>query len=160
MPPPTEPVRLDKPAGPPDSSPGSSPWGAPASPYGAPGTTPYTTAGPYGGPQPYAGPQPYVGFVNPPDHPQATTSLILGGVGLFLGFSMGIGFFLSPFAWAIGRRAVREIDASQGRYGGRSQADAGRVMGIVGTVLLVLGIAALVILVASFVVVASGSTSP
>ena len=46
---------------------------------------------------------------------------------------------LSPFAWAIGAKAVREIDATPGRYGGRDQANAGKIMGIIGTVLLVLG---------------------
>ena len=40
-----------------------------------------------------------------------------------------------------GASAVREIDAAPGRYGGRDQANAGRIMGIIGTVLLVLGIA-------------------
>ena len=43
---------------------------------------------------------------------------------------------LSPFAWAIGGKAVREIDASQGALGGRQSAQIGYVLGIVGTVIL------------------------
>ncbi len=45
---------------------------------------------------------------------------------------------LSPFAWVIGGKAVREIDASQGALGGRQSAQIGYVLGIVGTVILVL----------------------
>ncbi|NUR06707.1 MAG: DUF4190 domain-containing protein [Nocardioidaceae bacterium] len=45
---------------------------------------------------------------------------------------------LAPFAWRIGKRAVDEIDASQGRLGGRGSAQAGYVMGIIGTALLAL----------------------
>jgi hypothetical protein len=43
---------------------------------------------------------------------------------------------VSPFAWVMGNRVVREIDAARGAVGGRSTADAGRVCGIIGTVLL------------------------
>ena len=55
-----------------------------------------------------------------PDHPKATTSLVLGILGLVL---CGV---LAPFAWVMGGRAVREIDASQGTVGGRGTANAGR----------------------------------
>lgn len=150
----TEPVRLDKP------EPG--PWGTPAGPP----TTPYTTAAPHGaaygsphGQRAPQGTQPYVGFVSAPDHPQASTAVILGAVGMAAGLSLGIGFLLSPFAWRIGAKAVREIDASQGRVGGRGQAEAGRVMGLVGTVFLVLGIAGMVVLISVFAVGFS-ATSP
>lgn len=74
----------------------------------------------------------------PRDHPQATTALVLGILGLVL---CGV---LAPFAWVIGGRAVREIDASGGAIGGRSQANAGRVLGIVGSVLLLLAVVATV----------------
>lgn len=43
---------------------------------------------------------------------------------------------LSPFAWYLGHKTVREIDASGGRYGGRAQAQAGYILGICGTALL------------------------
>jgi hypothetical protein len=95
---------------------------------------------PYGqppGPQvPYGSPQ-YTGMFGPvaPDHPQATTVLILGILGLVLCQ------FISPFAWVMGNRVIREIDASGGTIGGRSNANAGRICGIVGTILIGVGLA-------------------
>jgi hypothetical protein len=103
-----------------------------------PGQPPYGNYPPnqYGGP-PYA--------VAPPDHPQATTVLILGIV------SVAVCGFVAPFAWVIGNRVVREIDASHGQLGGRSQAQVGRIIGIVYTciigVALAIGVLALVIVV-------------
>jgi hypothetical protein len=47
---------------------------------------------------------------------------------------------IAPFAWSIGKKTRDEIDASGGRLGGRGQAQAGYVLGIVGTVLLGLGL--------------------
>ena len=47
---------------------------------------------------------------------------------------------VSPFAWAFGHSALKEIRASQGRLGGESQALTGMILGIVGTVLLILGL--------------------
>jgi uncharacterized membrane protein YjgN (DUF898 family) len=108
---------------------------------------------PFGGqpPNPY-GPPP-VGF-GAPEHPQATTVLILGILGLVL---CGV---LAPFAWVMGNRVVREIDASPGRYGGRSSANAGRICGIVGTILLgfslLIGVGGLAVLL---IAAASSSTS-
>src|SRR4029077_2256749 len=66
----------------------------------------------------------------PPNHPQAITVLVLGILGLVV---CGI---VGPFAWVMGNRAVREIDASQGALGGRTEANVGRILGIVATVLL------------------------
>jgi hypothetical protein len=43
---------------------------------------------------------------------------------------------LGPFAWSIGGKAVREIDASRGALGGRQNAQIGYVLGIAGTVIL------------------------
>lgn len=65
-----------------------------------------------------------------PDHPRATTALVLGIIGIAACPVLG------PFAWSIGGKAVKEIDASGGAYGGRGQAQAGYIMGIIGTVLL------------------------
>jgi uncharacterized membrane protein YjgN (DUF898 family) len=102
--------------------PGQPPYGNyPPNPYGAP---------PYG--------------VGGPDHPQATLVLILGIVGIVV---CGVA---APFAWVMGNRVVREIDASNGQVGGRSQAQAGRICGIIGTGLIALG---LLILVAAVVVI-------
>jgi uncharacterized membrane protein YjgN (DUF898 family) len=96
---------------------------------------------PYGPPNQYGAP-PY-GFAAP-EHPQATTVLILGILGLVLCQ------LISPFAWVMGNRVVAEIDASNGQVGGRSQANAGRICGIVGTVLIGL---ALLVAVAGVVIV-------
>lgn len=63
-------------------------------------------------------------------HAQATTVLILGVVGLVACQ------LLSPFAWSMGNKTLREIDASGGQLGGRSEANAGRILGIIGTCLL------------------------
>jgi uncharacterized membrane protein YjgN (DUF898 family) len=78
----------------------------------------------------------------PPNHPQAITVLVLGILGLVV---CGI---LGPFAWVMGNRAVREIDASRGAFGGRTEANVGRILGIVATVLMIVGLA--VVLVFAF----------
>jgi hypothetical protein len=81
-----------------------------------------------------AAPPPTGGYAQPENHPKATTALVLGIVGLVC---CG---FVAPFAWSVGKKTVNEIDASGGRYGGRGQAQAGYILGIVGTVLLILGL--------------------
>ncbi len=71
----------------------------------------------------------------PPDHPKAMTALVLGIIGMAsILMCCGLGLFLSPFAWVMGSRVVREIDASGGAQGGRGNANIGRILGIVGTV--------------------------
>ena len=74
----------------------------------------------------------------PPKHPQAVTAMVLGILGIAV---CGI---LAPIAWSIGGKAVREIDANPSAYSGRSEANAGKIMGIVGTCLIVLGIVAFI----------------
>jgi len=103
------------------------------------------------GPPPYQQPDygQYAFTPRPPAHNSATTAMALGLIGLIgMLFCGGLTLVLSPFAWAIGSKAVREIDANPGAYSGREQAFAGKVMGIIGTVLLVLG----VLVVAAFIV--------
>ena len=80
-------------------------------------------------------PPPYV-----PEHPRATTSLVLGILGIV------VCQVVAPFALAVGRRTLREIDASGGRLGGRSAAQVGYVLGIVGTVMLGVGVLFLLVL--------------
>lgn len=75
-------------------------------------------------------------MTEPEPHPDASTALALGVAGLLGGFLLCLPFFLSPFAWITGRRVMREIDASGGRYRGREQARVGYVCGVVGSVLL------------------------
>src|SRR6478736_5465940 len=86
-------------------------------------------------PTPQYGQPPYAGF-GPPDHPQAILVLILGIVGLVV---CGL---VAPFAWVMGNRVVNEIDASNGQFGGRSSANAGKICGIIGTALIALGLLA------------------
>lgn len=114
-------------------------YGSPSGPQGPGAPNPYA-GNPYGG-NPYGAPA--------PDHPQATTILILGILSLMVCPVTG------PFAWVMGGRAKREIDAAPHRYGGRGQVVAGYVTGIVGT-LLMLGIV-LVFVVAVLAAIASAS---
>jgi hypothetical protein len=70
------------------------------------------------------------------EHPQASTALGLGIAGLLGGVLLVLPLAASPLAWRLGRRAVREIDASDGRLAGRGKARAGAVLGAVGSVVL------------------------
>ncbi len=81
-------------------------------------------------PDPYGTP---AGFP-PPRHPQATTVLILGILGIVL---CGV---LAPFAWVMGGNAMKEIRANPGKFSGDGEINAGRILGIIGTVLLVLAV--------------------
>lgn len=114
---------------------------------------PYGTSAPgYGG---YGGGSPY--GQTAPTHGQATTSMVLGIVGLgSILIACGVGLVVSPVAWVLGSRSLKAIRSSGGRLGGEGQAKAGKIMGIIGTVLLVL---ALVGLVAFIVLVASSAGS-
>jgi hypothetical protein len=126
------------------------PYQPPPNPYPQPGSfDQYAAPSPHGT-QPYGTyPQGYGAVL--PEHPSATTTLVLGIIGLAgIAFCGGLTLVVSPFAWAIGRRAVREIDAAPGRYSGREKANAGRIMGLVGTILLAVGVLA----VAAFIVLA------
>ena len=118
--------------------------------YGQPYQQPYQQ-------QPQA---PYNYAPPPPAHPSANTAMVLGIVALAgLAACGGITLVLSPFAWAIGAKAVREIDANPTMYGGRGSASAGKVMGIIGTVLLIIGIVAIVAIVALAVASSDSSTT-
>ncbi|MFI9506820.1 DUF4190 domain-containing protein [Nocardia sp. NPDC052566] len=87
--------------------------------------------------QPYG----YPAYGPPPDHPQATTVLILGILSLVV---CGV---LGPFAWVMGKRALDEIDASGGAVGGRGNVQAGYICGIIGSVMLLLAIVSVVVFV-------------
>jgi hypothetical protein len=89
---------------------------------------------------PYQQPS-YIYGAQLPNHPSATTALVVSIVAIVGGFICGVPILAAPIAWIIGQRAVREIDAEPGRYGGRDQARAGQVLGIIGTVLLGLVVA-------------------
>lgn len=83
---------------------------------------------------PYQGGPPGYPYGPPPDQQQATTALVLGILGLAV---CGV---LAPFAWSIGHRSMREIDASGGALGGRGKAQAGYIMGIIGSILLIISV--------------------
>lgn len=72
-------------------------------------------------------PMPYGYYPVLPEHPQATTILILGILSLVLGGITG------PFAWVMGNRARREIRDQPGRYRDGGTLTVGWVLGIVGT---------------------------
>ena len=79
---------------------------------------------PYGPPNQYGAPS--YGFA-PPDHPQAVTVLILGIV------SVAVCGFVRAVRLGDGQPGGAEIDASNGQLGGRSQAQVGRIIGMVYT---------------------------
>ena len=123
--------------------------------YGQPGYGQPLPPGPYGYGQPGYGQAPQ-------SQGTATTSMWLG-IGSLASLALTPfccvtfpGVFAAPFAWWLGAKAKREIDAEPGRYTNRGMAQAGFVMGIIGTVLAVL---AIVGIVAFFVWVFNGDWS-
>ena len=136
---------------------------AAASRFSSAPPNPYSAGNEYAAPQnPYGTPyQPAYAGGALPDHPSATTAMVLGIIGLVgIVFCGGITLVLSPFAWAVGAKAVREIDGSPGRYGGRDRAQGGKIMGIIGTVLLVLSVLAIIAFVVLAVAVSTSDPSP
>lgn len=129
----------------------SNPWGSPQpfdpnQPVDYPGAVP-----PYPPPLPpqYGGGYPPAYPMRAPDQPQAVPAMVLGILGLVC---CGLA---SPFAIWLGRKSMNEIDASGGMLGGRGQAQAGFIMGIIGTALWVLGVLFYVLVVALGVFAAS-----
>ena len=124
----------------------------PTPPYGAPppayGSNLYEVAAyqpAYGTSTPYG--------AAPPTHPQSTTAMIFGILGIVFGLSCGIGGLLGIPGIVQGRRARNEIDAQPGRYAGRSQAVAGIVTGTIGVVIAALAVVVVLVVVAG---IASG----
>ena len=116
-----------------------------------PGDGPQQPPGPPG----YPGPPSYL----LPDHPDATKAMVIGLIALVGGFTCYLPLALGPWAWVVGRRVVKEIDAQPGRYEGRGQAQAGFVMGVIATALLLLGALLILGLLALFVVAPAGTVS-
>ena len=95
----------------------------------------------------YGYPYPQVG--QPPKHGQATAAMVFGIVSLAGLVTCLLPILLAPVAWILGAKAVKEIDANPTAYSGRSEASAGKIMGIIGSCLLVvavLGVVALIII--------------
>jgi hypothetical protein len=94
---------------------------------------------PPGGPHPPSPGYPGYGYA-PPDHPQTTTVMILGILGLVLCQ------VCAPFAWVMASRARKEIAAAPpGSYGPSTGVTVGYVLGIIGTVLMVVAVLFLVV---------------
>jgi len=99
-------------------------------------------------PQAYGQPYPIVLR----DHPQGTTILVLGILGLVTS-----GLF-APFAWYLGSRALRESRASGVAYANQQSIVIGRVLGMVMTILAIVAIIFfLLFLVVVMVAAAPGS---
>lgn len=85
--------------------------------------------------------QGYPGYpLRPPDHPQATTVMVLGIISLVGGFLCLVPLLLGPVAWVMGHRARREVELSGGMLGGRGNLLAGMICGIVATAILCLAV--------------------
>lgn len=69
----------------------------------------------------------------PVEHPNATAVLFLGLVSLLPCCGL-----TGPIAWALGKRALDQIEASGGAYGGRVQVVVGFICGVVGTILMII----------------------
>jgi hypothetical protein len=78
------------------------------------------------------------------EHPDGTTILVLGILSLVV---CGI---LGPFAWNMGNKALREMNANPGVvYRNRGNVTAGRICGMVASI-LVIALVALFALIALF----------
>jgi hypothetical protein len=64
----------------------------------------------------------------PQEHPQGTTVLVLGIVGIF--FTLA-----APFAWYLGSKALKEIRASGQHYSNEQNINIGRILGMVFTII-------------------------
>jgi hypothetical protein len=67
------------------------------------------------------------------DHPQGTTILVLGIVGIFF-------TICAPIAWYLGSRALKEIKASGATYNNQQQIVIGRTLGIIFSILAIIGL--------------------
>jgi len=86
-----------------------------------------------------------------PEHPQGTTILVLGIVGLFV-------TICAPIAWYMGSKAQKEIAASGVRYANEQNINIGKIIGMVLTILAIVGIVIAVIFLV-IVIVAGVATS-
>jgi len=85
---------------------------------------------PVAGYQPYYQPMPYPPqMMGRPEHPHATTVLILGILGICLAGILG------PVAWIMGNNAIKECQS--GLYALTDQLKIGRILGIIATIMLI-----------------------
>lgn len=109
-------------------------------PPSAPPPPPPPEYGGYGGQDPYGQPYRPGGQTSG----KAIAALVLGLISI-----VACGIFTGIPAFIVGRSAVREIDASGGRLGGRGMATAGWVIGLIEIVLGIIGIIVVIIVFAS-----------
>ena len=83
----------------------------------------------------------------------AITALVLGIIGIV------VCQLCAPFAWSIGRKAERLVDASGGTLGGRGEATAGKILGIIGTIFLALIILFVIVIIGFGIALESSSTT-
>ncbi|HEY5847800.1 MAG TPA: hypothetical protein VIT42_13525 [Microlunatus sp.] len=110
------------------TDPYSPPPSQPNDPYAPPPSQP-------GAPNQPAAPVPY-GQTYPmaaQEHPQGTTVLVLGIVGIF--FTLA-----APFAWYLGSKAMKEIRASGQQYSNEQNINIGRILGMVFTIIGIVGL--------------------
>lgn len=120
-------------------------WDTPPAASAPSPTTPWTAPQPSLPAQPFPGaaqyaPEPWatggypVGYGTPArEHPQATTVLVLGILGLFMGIT-------APFAWFLGSQARREVAANPGRWAPSSSLTIGWALGVGVTLLGILAV--------------------
>jgi hypothetical protein len=147
--PPEQPGYGQQPPPPPPAGPQFNPQtGYPAGDPAAPPPYPMSNQYPQ---QPYAPMPGQPGMQFPtyvlPDHPKATSALIVGIIAVAGTFMCGLPVLASPVAWVLGAQARNEIRRAPQHWGGESKATAGMVLGIIGTVLLVLAIIVITLIV-------------
>ena len=127
----------------------------PYAPSGQYQPNPYATGGtpaPYG--QQYGVPQ-QQGYGHPygapQEHPQGTTILVLGIVGIFTAIC-------APIAWVLGSKARKEIAASGAHYSNEQNINIGRILGMVFTIIYAVSIV-LAIVISVIALVALGASA-
>lgn len=145
----------------PPQYPGQGPQGESYPPQGGSSYPPQ--GGGYGGQYPPQGGYPQPGFTPPPPkHPQATTVLVLGIIGVVGTLMCCVPGIVAPFAWSMGSKAQKELEQDPNRYSGSGEINTGKILGIVGSVLLILTLLLVVVYFVFIVAIlglAAGSSS-
>lgn len=105
--------------------------------------------------QPAYPPPPQQAYAQPygmlPEHPQGTTILVLGIVGLFF-------TICAPIAWYMGSKAQKEIAASGIHYSNEQNINIGKILGMVLTILAIIGLVIAIIFIVIAIVAAIASS--
>ena len=106
----------------------------------------------YGQQYPPAQVNPYAAYAVGPEHPQGTVILVLGILGFFT-------FVTGVIALVMGRKAMKEINASGQVYANRSQVQIGYILGIITTILGGLYVLFIIAYIIFFVIVIAGAST-